>query len=392
MDATRRLARGAAAVGYGPAAPSGRALFLLATAAGAAVAVLATVPGDPPVADRDTPEVVAARPGPELRPAHLGRSTPHRLMISTLDLDTGIVPLPDPAGATPRLPASPSRAGWYEEGRSPGEPGSAVLVGAAGDPPGSGPAAFTDLHRLRAGDRIQVVRADGWTVSFQVRTVAAATDPAVRAGAGSSSSRPGLRLVAARPGRPGVEPVLVVTAALVGKSRAGLPGEPSPARAADRTSGEGRSVYHRGITRHGPAGRWNPRPGRNGGRPAGRVRTPNGGPVPEGGPAGASPSGDEVRLEDFALEFWGYNRQQVAEALQNLTARLAAVTRQLETVAQLRVELREARQEVERLREQVAHPPEWPGRLVSLMEEAERLREQAEQDARAIRAGRDGSS
>ena len=100
-------------------------------------------------------------------------------------------------------------------------------------------------------------------------------------------------------------------------------------------------------------------------------------------------SGESLRLDDFDLEFLGYDRNQVAHALHYLTARLAAVTRQLEVVAQLRNQLRQERQEVERLRQQVAHPPEWPGRLVELIQEAERLRQQAEQDAHPTRAKRD---
>ena len=91
-----------------------------------------------------------------------------------------------------------------------------------------------------------------------------------------------------------------------------------------------------------------------------------------GGPSDEVPVSQEVRLEDFALEFWGYNRQQVADALQNLTARLAAVTQKLAAAAQLRIELREARQEI--WPEHRWLTPEWPGRLVELIQGSGRRR------------------
>lgn len=66
MDATRRLARGAAALGYGPGASTKRALLLLMAVTVAALAVLAAVTadspaGEPPAADPLMPDPAGAR-------------------------------------------------------------------------------------------------------------------------------------------------------------------------------------------------------------------------------------------------------------------------------------------------------------------------------------------
>jgi hypothetical protein len=215
MEATRWLARGAATVGFGPAASTGRALLLLATAVIVAVTVLTVVPvAPPPEAGVESERGSAAHPEVGWRNRHLSRSPPRRIHISTLDINAVVIRLPDPIGVRPRLPKQVSRVGWYGSGISPGEPGSAVLVGAADAEGRSVPAVFADLRQLKTGDHVQVVRADGWTVVFRVRTVASA---GAQDGSELSDSRPQLRLVAANPGQQGADPVLVVTAVLVGR-------------------------------------------------------------------------------------------------------------------------------------------------------------------------------
>jgi Sortase domain len=57
-------------------------------------------------------------------------------------------------------------AGWYRLGPSPGEPGSAVILGHVDSK--SGPAVFYRLRELGRGDEILVGRADGSTVRFVV--------------------------------------------------------------------------------------------------------------------------------------------------------------------------------------------------------------------------------
>ena len=60
--------------------------------------------------------------------------------------------------------------GWYELGPRPGELGSAVILGHVDST--RGPAVFFRLRELRAGDEIEVTRADGSSVRFVVQRTA----------------------------------------------------------------------------------------------------------------------------------------------------------------------------------------------------------------------------
>ncbi|MFC8847580.1 MULTISPECIES: class F sortase [unclassified Micromonospora] len=70
--------------------------------------------------------------------------------------------------AVPPLSAA-AETGWYDRSVLPGEPGRAVIVGHVDTR--DGPAVFYDLGRLRAGDRIEVTRADGSVAVFAVDSV-----------------------------------------------------------------------------------------------------------------------------------------------------------------------------------------------------------------------------
>jgi sortase (surface protein transpeptidase) len=64
----------------------------------------------------------------------------------------------------------PTMTAWYRDGPTPGEAGSAVVVGHVDSR--TGPAVFYRLRDLQPGDRIEVIRADGSTVVFAVDSVA----------------------------------------------------------------------------------------------------------------------------------------------------------------------------------------------------------------------------
>jgi Sortase domain len=85
-------------------------------------------------------------------------------------VDAEIVPL-RLAGGRLAAPPDGSRAGWYEQGTSPGELGSAVIVGRAAPARPRGPAVFARLDRLAAGDGVEVVREDGAVAAFVVDRV-----------------------------------------------------------------------------------------------------------------------------------------------------------------------------------------------------------------------------
>jgi hypothetical protein len=59
--------------------------------------------------------------------------------------------------------------GWYEDGPTPGEFGSAVIVGHVDDY--TGPSVFYRLRDLRAGDTIEIAREDRETAVFEVDSV-----------------------------------------------------------------------------------------------------------------------------------------------------------------------------------------------------------------------------
>ncbi|WP_254909648.1 class F sortase [Micromonospora sp. NBS 11-29] len=98
----------------------------------------------------------------------LPRSTPVRVVVPRIGVDAGIVPVAtDDDGALEVPPLEhPEIAGWYRPGPAPGQAGNAVLVGHVDSP--QGPAVFFDLGRLRTGDTVRVVRADGRTTAFTV--------------------------------------------------------------------------------------------------------------------------------------------------------------------------------------------------------------------------------
>jgi sortase family protein len=148
--------------------PRRLAVLLLAaaavtTAGGMAASALTTPPGTP--SQRPAPPAVER----DLVSIGLGRSVPVRIVIPRLGVDAQIVPLGLERGEL-GLPADARQAGWYQRGTSPGEPGSAVIVGRAG-PGERGKPIFAGLDQLTAGDAVQVVRVDGSTASFEVDRV-----------------------------------------------------------------------------------------------------------------------------------------------------------------------------------------------------------------------------
>ncbi|MCF1598114.1 class F sortase [Streptomyces muensis] len=112
----------------------------------------------------------------------LGRSTPVRLRIPAIEVDTPVIRLGLARDGTVEVPpiTADDRAGWYRHSPTPGQVGPSVVlghvtVGKYGD------GVFRDLGRLRRGDRIVAGREDGSSAEFTVsavRTVAKADFPA----------------------------------------------------------------------------------------------------------------------------------------------------------------------------------------------------------------------
>lgn len=115
-------------------------------------------------------ESAVAEPAPETsQPPVMEASEPVSFTIETIGAGSELLSLglrengslevpPDGPGA----PAS-----WYNQSPTPGERGPAVLLGHVNATDG-GPGVFADLRSLAPGDRIDVMRADGSTASFEV--------------------------------------------------------------------------------------------------------------------------------------------------------------------------------------------------------------------------------
>jgi sortase (surface protein transpeptidase) len=70
---------------------------------------------------------------------------------------------------TVETPNNPEQAGWFWPGPSPGQVGSAVILGHVDST--EGPAVFYELRFLQAGDRVAVASADGVVAQFRVTRV-----------------------------------------------------------------------------------------------------------------------------------------------------------------------------------------------------------------------------
>ncbi len=98
----------------------------------------------------------------------LSRAEPTRIVIPRIGVNAPLVVLgveADGRLAVPPLDHADA-AGWYGRGPTPGEPGSAVIVGHLDTR--TGPAVFARLGELEAGDSIGVIRADGTVAVFAV--------------------------------------------------------------------------------------------------------------------------------------------------------------------------------------------------------------------------------
>ncbi|MER7951376.1 class F sortase [Streptomyces sp. NPDC096079] len=101
-------------------------------------------------------------------PDPLPASPPVRVRVPAVRIDAPVtaVGLDADGWIEPPPPEEDRLAGWFTGAVTPGERGTAVLVGHV-DTPG-GPAVFYDLGALAGGRRVEVVRRDGATAVFAV--------------------------------------------------------------------------------------------------------------------------------------------------------------------------------------------------------------------------------
>ena len=98
------------------------------------------------------------------------RSAPVALRIPAIGVSVPLSSLGLNADGTVQVPTKFQEPGWYKLGPSPGQMGSAVILGHVDDY--TGPAAFYRLQSLRSGDQVDVSLADGRVAHFVVQKVA----------------------------------------------------------------------------------------------------------------------------------------------------------------------------------------------------------------------------
>ena len=118
------------------------------------------------------------------------RSTPVNLRVPAIALDVSLSTLGLNLNGTVQVPTDIQQPGWYRLGPSPGQDGSAVILGHVDSY--QGPATFFKLRTLLAGDLVYVTLADGVSAQFKVTSVVqylktGFPDQLVYGGHGSSS-------------------------------------------------------------------------------------------------------------------------------------------------------------------------------------------------------------
>ena len=113
------------------------------------------------------PAAVKATPKPS---AALARSVPVGLRIPAIGVAVSLSTLGLNPDRTVQVPTNYQQPGWFKLGPSPGQVGSAVILGHVDDR--NGPAVFFRLGSLKTGDKVEVSLANGVLAHFVVNTVA----------------------------------------------------------------------------------------------------------------------------------------------------------------------------------------------------------------------------
>jgi LPXTG-site transpeptidase (sortase) family protein len=95
-------------------------------------------------------------------------AAPSRVRIPAIQVDAPMIPVGlDAEGWVDAPPAEdPNLAGWFTGAVSPGEKGTAVVVGHVDNK--QGPAVFYGLGALKKGNRVEIARGDGKTAVFEI--------------------------------------------------------------------------------------------------------------------------------------------------------------------------------------------------------------------------------
>lgn len=147
----------------------GRLTLGLAAVAATCLVLAVTAPGPVPPAGAATPQQADPFTSTTSSAAASAASTtvaPVRISIPAIDVAARVDDLGLQNDRTVEVPDDPKRTGWYRLGPTPGQPGSAVILGHVDSTAGS--AVFGRLRELRPGDLVIVKAADGASSTFRV--------------------------------------------------------------------------------------------------------------------------------------------------------------------------------------------------------------------------------
>lgn len=133
------------------------------------------LPGPTPFPKTSLPKTTSAgstttTPAAKATPQFALRSTPVQIRVPAIALDVSLTTLGLNPNGTVQVPTDIQQPGWYRLGPSPGQDGSAVILGHVDSY--QGPAVFFKLRSMVAGDLIDVSLADGASAQFKVTSVA----------------------------------------------------------------------------------------------------------------------------------------------------------------------------------------------------------------------------
>jgi hypothetical protein len=128
-------------------------------------------PTAPPAATAQAGPPFSEAPTPPVTGLSMTRSKPTKLTIKTIGVNAPFTPLSKDAKGVLQPPPETNKnlAGWYADGPTPGELGSAIVAGHVDTK--TGPAVFFLLSYLRKGDPVVINRADGTVATFKVDSV-----------------------------------------------------------------------------------------------------------------------------------------------------------------------------------------------------------------------------
>ncbi len=120
-------------------------------------------------------ERAAVKTPPMIEALSTARSVPVSLHIPAIGLSVPLSTLGLNADGSVQVPDNTVEPGWFRLGPTPGQLGSAVILGHVDNY--TGPGVFFELRTLAAGDRVDVTLTDGATVHFAVNSVTMYSKP-----------------------------------------------------------------------------------------------------------------------------------------------------------------------------------------------------------------------